>query len=70
MSHVPSTVFGYIPNAYVLILPTRFEAFSFVIIEAMSVGTPVIASKIGGIPEIIEHGIDGYLVQLAYRKSC
>ncbi len=63
LGHVPHhDIFGYISNAYVLILPTRFEAFSFVIIEAMSVGTPVIASKIGGIPEIIRHGIDGYLV--------
>lgn len=49
-------------EAYAVILATRFEAFGYVIIEAMSVGTPVIASKVGGIPELIRDGVDGYLV--------
>lgn len=55
-------VVSMMADAYVLVLPTRFEAFGLVIIEAMSVGTPVIASNIGGIPEIIRDGIDGILV--------
>ena len=55
-------VIKMISNAYALILPTRFDAFPYVIIEAMSVGTPVIASDVGGIPELIRNGIEGYLI--------
>lgn len=56
-------IFQHVSRAYALILPTRFEAFGFVIIEAMSVGTPVVASMVGGIPEIVRNGVDGFLVQ-------
>ncbi|GIQ68408.1 glycosyltransferase family 1 protein [Xylanibacillus composti] len=39
------------------------EAFGLVNVEAMSAGVPVIASSIGGIKEIIQHGKNGYLVR-------
>lgn len=45
-----------------LIVPSLHEPFGYVCIEAGAVGTPVIASKVGGIPEIIRDGVDGYLV--------
>ena len=51
-----------ISGASLLVLPSRYEAFGLVIIEAMSVKTPVIASGVGGIPEIIRDGVDGFLV--------
>lgn len=44
------------------IVPSRSEAFGLVNVESMSVGTPVIASAVGGIPEIIRDGVDGFLV--------
>lgn len=46
-----------------LLVPSaQNEAFGLVNLEAMSTGTPVIATKSGGIPEIIEHGKTGYLI--------
>jgi glycosyltransferase involved in cell wall biosynthesis len=43
-------------------LSTWQEAFGFTIIEAMSCGVPVIATRLGGIPEIIRDGVNGFLV--------
>lgn len=50
-------------NAKVLVLPsiTDAESFGMVLIEAMACGTPVIGSNIGGIPQVIDNGKNGYL---------
>ncbi|HQG82467.1 MAG TPA: glycosyltransferase [Caldisericia bacterium] len=47
----------------VFVLPSRWEGFGLVLLEAISVGVPVVATKVGGIPEIIEDGKDGILVE-------
>jgi glycosyltransferase involved in cell wall biosynthesis len=47
-----------------LVAPAKAEAFGRVLVEAMLVGTPVIASRHGGHVEIVEHGVTGYLVSL------
>lgn len=44
------------------ILPSRTEALGYVLIEAGYAGLPVIASRVGGIPEVIEHKKTGLLV--------
>ena len=46
-----------------LLYPTQADNLPLVVLESMSCGTPVIASKIGGISEIIESGKDGILVE-------
>jgi glycosyltransferase involved in cell wall biosynthesis len=61
-----------VPNATVLqmwqrarfgVVPSRWaEPFGIVAIEAMAAGVPVVGSRIGGLPEIITHGVDGLLV--------
>lgn len=49
-------------RAYLSIVPSRSEAFGRVVIESMAMGTPVMASHVGGIPELIRDGVDGFLV--------
>lgn len=50
-------------SADILILPSQFDTFSCVVLEALSCGLPVIAYNTKGPKDIIRHGIDGYLVQ-------
>lgn len=49
-------------KVHLLVLPSLNESFGMVLIEAMAHCTPVIGTKIGGIPQIITHNKDGYLV--------
>lgn len=49
-------------KAAVTVVPSRSEAFGLVNIESLAVGTPVIASRVGGISEIVRDGVDGFLV--------
>ena len=52
-----------------LIVNSSSEAFGLVILEAMACGTPVLAGAVDGIPEIIEHGINGWLVPVRNMKA-
>ena len=54
----------------VLIYPTLADNLPLVVLEAMSSGLPVIASNIGGISEIIENNVDGYLIEDYRNKDC
>jgi len=45
------------------VLPSLWEPFGIVVVEAMATGKPVVGTDIGGIPEIIAHGKNGFLVQ-------
>ena len=49
-------------HAAVFICPSIYEPFGLVILEAMACETPVVASRVGGIPEIVVEGETGYLV--------
>ena len=60
---------SYIKNADLLVLPSNNEPFGRVLLEAMYIGTPAIGTKTGGIPEIIEDGVSGLLVDYGDVKS-
>lgn len=49
-------------QADVLVLPTLSEAFGLVLLEAMACGTPVVASRVGGTPDLVRDGENGFLV--------
>lgn len=49
-------------QADIFILPSYSEGFSMSILEAMAAGLPIIATKVGAAPEIIENGINGYII--------
>ncbi|EMR74204.1 glycosyltransferase [Thaumarchaeota archaeon SCGC AB-539-E09] len=55
--------------ATIYVAPTIYEPLGIRVIEAMSCEKPVIASKVGGIPEIIDHGKNGYLVPPLNHKA-
>ena len=52
----------FMERADVFVLPSRSEPFGIVLLEAGAAGLPVVATRVGGIPELIEHGKTGLLV--------
>lgn len=53
----------FLGNAYALLFPIDWpEPFGLVMIEAMACGTPVIAYRMGSVPEVVDEGTTGYIV--------
>ena len=50
-----------LPLADLFLLPSSTESFGLVALEAMAAGVPVIASRVGGLPELVTHGVSGFL---------
>ncbi|TJY44319.1 N-acetyl-alpha-D-glucosaminyl L-malate synthase BshA [Cohnella pontilimi] len=50
--------------ADLMLLPSEKESFGLVALEAMACGVPTIGSQAGGIPELVQHGVTGYLAPI------
>jgi N-acetyl-alpha-D-glucosaminyl L-malate synthase BshA len=54
-------VYQHLAQADLFLLPSDLESFGLAALEAMACEVPVVATNVGGIPEVIVHGVDGYL---------
>jgi len=59
----PKKIGRHLSSSRILNLPSINEGFPNVIIEAMAEGTPVVATAVGGIQDILEHGKTGFLIE-------
>jgi N-acetyl-alpha-D-glucosaminyl L-malate synthase BshA len=50
-----------IPLAHVLLLPSEMESFGLAALEGMACGVPPVATRVGGVPELVTDGVDGFL---------
>ncbi len=61
-------VLEYLSSANIFVLNTAYEGFSHQILEAMALGVPVVTTNIGGNPEIVKNGENGFLVEFNDTK--
>jgi glycogen(starch) synthase len=59
----PESVSALINEAGLVVVPSRWrEPFGLVAVQAAQMGRPVVASNVGGLPEVVRHGVTGLLV--------
>ena len=49
------------PQMHVLLMPSEMESFGLGALEGMACGVPPVATRVGGLPELVTHGVDGFL---------
>lgn len=53
-----------LPLAHVLLLPSEQESFGLAALEGMACGVPAVATRVGGLPELVTNGVDGFLEEV------
>src|SRR6202012_2389206 len=56
-------VYEKLSQADLFLMPSQLESFGLAALEAMACEVPVVATNVGGIPEGVTHGVDGFLVE-------
>ncbi|MGD8964984.1 MAG: glycosyltransferase family 4 protein, partial [Gammaproteobacteria bacterium] len=57
-------VADYLGAFDVFLFPSRHEGLGSILLDALDFGLPVVATRVGGIPEVIEDGVNGFLVSV------
>lgn len=65
-----TNVTNYLLQSDILILPSMDEGFPIAILEAMRVSLPIVSTKVGGIPEMIEEGVTGIFIEPSIEGVC
>lgn len=65
----PRLVALFFAAADVVVVPSREDNLPNVVIESLACGTPVVGCPVGGIPEAVEHGIDGYVTRAVSSEA-
>jgi N-acetyl-alpha-D-glucosaminyl L-malate synthase BshA len=58
-----------IPQAHVLLLPSEMESFGLAALEGMACGVPPVSTRVGGVPELVTSGVDGFLENVGDIES-
>jgi len=59
----------YYSKSKIVVIPSLYETFSLIAIEAMATGTPIVASNVGILPEALTHGENGYFIDPKNAKD-
>jgi len=62
-------VAGTLAQLDLFLLPSQYESFGLAALEAMSSGVPVIGTRVGGLPEVVEEGRSGFLCEVGDYRS-
>lgn len=59
---IQENVYPYLHDADIFVLPSVYEGIPMTVIEAMGTGLPIVATKVGGVPDLLRSGENGILV--------